>query len=430
MSAAMPLTLRLYGLAATLATPVAPLVIAMRTMRGKEDPKRSAERRGRASRPRPKGPLIWLHGASVGEAVTVLPLAERLAERGFAVLLTSGTVTSASVVARRKAKGVIHHYVPLDIPAFVRRFLDHWRPDLAIFAESELWPSMIVEAHRRRVPLVLVNARMSRRSFERWRRLPRTIGPLLRRFEACLAQSAEDASRFAALGAPHVAAPGNLKFDAPAPPADPARLASLRAAVAPRPIVLAASTHPGEEAVLADVHLGLKRRVPGLLTIIAPRHPDRGDDIAAELAQRGLVIVQRARGVLPDSGTDIYLADTVGELGLFYRLSRIVFVGGTLVPHGGQNPIEPAKLGCAILHGPHVDNFRDAFEVLDQTGGARAVGDTRALGSALARLLHDHAGVEEMARAAGSAVGTLGGALDRTLGALDPYLMQISLERR
>jgi 3-deoxy-D-manno-octulosonic-acid transferase len=346
------------------------------------------------------------------------------------VLLTSGTVTSAAIVARRLPKGAIHQYVPLDMPAFVGRFLDHWRPDLAIFAESELWPIMIAEAHRRRIPLIIVNGRMSLRSFERWRRFPRTIRTLLSRFDLCLAQAAADASRFSALAAPRVATVGNLKFDVPPPPADEAALAALGASAGGRPIWLAASTHPGEDELIAAAHRALRERFPKLLTMIAPRHPERGDAMAGSLGEGGVTILQRSRGFLPDAGTGIYIADTLGELGLFYRLAPIVFIGGTLVRKGGQNPIEPAKLGCAILHGPHVDNFVEAFRALDEEGGARAVRDPPAMAGEVARLLADSRAAESMAAAAARAVTTLTGALDRTMSALDPYLMQIALERR
>jgi 3-deoxy-D-manno-octulosonic-acid transferase len=227
-----------------------------------------------------------------------------------------------------------------------------------------------------------------------------------------------------------VSTPGNLKFDAPPPPADPARLAALRHATLGRPILLAASTHPGEEAAIAAAHEGLRKRFPTLLTIIAPRHPQRGAALAAELAAKGMAVVQRSRGLLPDRGTDFYLADTVGELGTLYRIARVVFVGGTLVRRGGQNPIEPAKLSCAILHGPHVDNFQSAFGALDETGGARLVADAESLTTEAARLLARDEAVEAMAQAGAAAVARLAGALDRTMAALDPYLMQFALERR
>lgn len=428
MTAPLPFTLRAYGVAGTLLRPLVPLLVIVRAMRGKEDRGRRSERRGHAAWQRPDRPVLWLHGASVGEAVTILPLAERLGERGFAVVITTGTTTSAAVVASRLPRGAVHQYVPFDMPALVRRFLDHWHPRLAIFAESELWPTMIVEAHRREIPLVLVNARMSVRSFERWKRFPRTISALLGRFDLCLCQSTADAARFAALDARRVTSTGNLKFDAPPLPADPVALASLRAATKNRPTWIAASTHPGEEAVIAAAHRVLKMRIPDILTIIVPRHPNRGGDIAGDAAMDGLNIVQRSRGFLPDLGTDIYIADTLGEVGLFYRLSRLVLVGGTFARRGGQNPIEPAKLACAILHGPHVDNFLEAYGALDSSGAARRVESAESLASEVGALLSDPVEIDRMALAGAEAVASLAGALDRTMSAIDPYLMQLSLE--
>ncbi|MDQ0470448.1 3-deoxy-D-manno-octulosonic acid transferase [Labrys wisconsinensis] len=427
MSRSLPIGLRLYRLGASVLGLAAPLFLAVRRARGKEDGARIGERHGIPGLDRPGGPLFWLHGASVGETLTVLPLAERLVARGCTVLVTSGTVTSAAVLARRLPPGCLHQFVPLDVPAFVRRFLRAWRPDVAIFVESELWPVMITEAHRHRVPLVLVNGRMSSRSFARWRRLPRTIAALLGRFDLCLAQSAADAERFAALAAPRVSAPGNLKFDAAPLPFDGAALARLQATLRGRPVWVAASTHEGEEAIAAAVHARVRSGVPDLLTIIVPRHPERGDAIADVAAGQGFNVLQRSRGFEPDRGVEIYVADTVGELGLFYRLARIVFVGGSLVRHGGQNPAEAARLGAAVLHGPHTGNFVDAYAALDRHGGAAAVADGDALAAEVERLLVDPAAVGAMAAAGERAVAGLAGALDRVVGALDPYLVHLAL---
>ncbi|MDQ0391590.1 3-deoxy-D-manno-octulosonic acid transferase [Labrys monachus] len=418
MKAGSPVTLRLYRAATAGFGPFAGLLLARRQRRGKEDAARKSERLGIAGRPRPEGRLCWLHGASVGEAVTILPVAERLAAQGFRILLTTGTVTSAALMAQRLPEGAIHQFVPLDVPVFVRRFLAHWRPDLALFVESELWPAMISEISAAGIPLALVNGRMSPRSFQRWQKAPRTIGALLRCFDLCAAQSADDGARIAALGAPHVISTGNLKFDTPPPPADPVRLEALQEAVEGRPLWLAASTHAGEEALAGAVHEKLKGRFPGLLTIIVPRHPDRGAAIAADLSARGLACLRRSEGRLPEDGTDIYIADTVGELGLFYRLARIVFVGKSLVGRGGQNPVEPAKLGASVLHGPFVHNFVEAYGAFDAMGGAITVRDGEELTAAVGRLLADPGAVARLAEAGAQAVASLSGALDRTMQAL------------
>ncbi len=422
-------TLGFYRRLTRLASPFAGALLATRLQRGKEDPKRVAERRGVASLARPEGPLVWAHGASVGEVLSILPLAERLRSQGFPLLITSGTVTAARLVELRLPAGAQHQFIPLDVPSFVCRFLDYWRPSLALLAESELWPNLIVETTRRGTPLVLVNARLSQRSFERWRLFRGTARDLLSRIDLCLAQSAEDARRLVDLGAPRVHVTGNLKFDVPPPPADPAALAALERATQGRAIMLAASTHSGEEAAVVEAHRQLKRKMPGLLTIIAPRHPERGPEIVDVAQAAGEVPVMRSRGHLPDRGTDIYVADTIGELGLFYRIAPIVFMGGSLVRHGGQNPIEPAKLNCAILYGPHVANFAAVYEQLSRTRGAALVTDAASLARSIALLLDDPELVRKMATAARATVAQLGGAIERTQAAIEPYLIGLRLER-
>jgi 3-deoxy-D-manno-octulosonic-acid transferase len=359
--------------------------------------------------------------------LALLPLLERIHGRGFGILITSGTVTSADLAEQRMPPGAIHQFAPFDMPSYIDRFLDHWRPDLALFAESDLWPNLIIGASARSIPLILVNGRVSEKSYARWRRAPATIAALLDRFDLCLAQSAEDAERLDQLGAPRVRLTGNLKLDAPALEADENKLAALKAAVNARPVVAAASTHPGEEAEIIDVHRKLRSRYPGLLTILAPRHPERGIGIVNIASVAGLSAAVRSRGYLPDRETDIYVADTMGELGLLYRLAPIVFMGGSLVRHGGQNPIEAAKLGAAILHGPHVWNFAEIYAALDQAHGAEQVADSPSLAAFVAAWLSDSARRRTVAEAASRTVEGLGGALERTLAALDPYLMQFHL---
>ena len=244
-------------------------------------------------------------------------------------------------------------------------------PVLRLFIESDLWPNLILSSAARRLPMVLINGRMSHRSFPRWRRVTGTISALLGRFDVCLAQSQVDAERFAALGSRNVVTTGNLKLDVPAPPADPARLERLMGVTRGRPIVVAASTHPGEEELFVEAHRRLAAAFPSLLSVVVPRHPDRGQGVARAIAASGLHVALRSREELPIATTDIYVADTMGELGLFYRLAPIVFMGGSLVSHGGQNPIEAIKLGAAIVHGPNVFNFADVYAALDGAGGAR-----------------------------------------------------------
>jgi 3-deoxy-D-manno-octulosonic-acid transferase len=426
----MPATLRAYQFLSALARPLTTLLLAVRLNRGKELRSRVHERRGQPSLARPPGALVWIHGASVGELMTVLPLIERIHARGIGVLVTSGTVTSSGLAAQRLPRGVIHQFVPLDVPRFVRRFLAHWRPDLALFVESDLWPNMVIEASAQNVPLIVVNGRMSANSFRRWQGLKSFIGGLLGRLDLCLARTPDDAARFEQLGAHQVVTTGNLKFDVPGLPADAAKLGEFQGAIGKRPVVAAASTHAGEESLVIDAHKRLRGNFPGLLTLIVPRHPERGPGVRALAAAAGLKAALRSRGERPDAATDIYIADTVGELGLFYRLAPIVFMGGSLIRHGGQNPIEAAKLGAAILHGPHVWNFTEIYAALDAAGGAEPVENAERLRAALVAWLNDEAARKRAAQAAQMTVEKLSGALARTLTALEPYLMQLQLRGR
>jgi 3-deoxy-D-manno-octulosonic-acid transferase len=361
--------------------------------------------------------------------MSVFPLLERIRASGHSVLLTSGTVTAARIAERRLPDGILHQFSPIDTPTFVKRFLDHWQPDLALLAESEFWPNLITEATERGTPFVLINGRLSARSYGRWKHMKRTATALLSRIDLCLVQEEEDAKRLVSLGAARVVTTGNLKFDVPPPPADPLALTALKRAIQKRPIILATSTHSGEETMMIEAHRRLRRVVPGLLTIITPRHPERGRSIAQEAEESGLVAVMRSRGHLPDRGTEIYVADTIGELGLFYRLAPIVFVGGSLVKRGGQNPIEPAKLESAILHGPYVSNFTAIYAELNRAHGAAMVTDVNSLTNSIQLLLDDPELVKKMARSANTTVMRMGGALERTFAAIQPYLIQLRLMR-
>ena len=426
----LPLSLRAYRLATLAGSPLAGFLLSNRLKRGKEDPARLAERRGETRTARPEGPLVWIHGASVGEVAAIIPLIERIVAKEFNVLLTSGTVTSAKLAGQWLPPGVIHQYVPLDAPRFAARFLNHWKPDLGLFTESDLWPNLILMSAERHIPLILVNGRVSERSYNRWRHAPGMIAALLRRFDLCLAQSAAYAARYRDLGAPRISTTGNLKLDVPEPAADQDSLRKLQAAIGNRTTIAAASTHAGEEMPLIETHRRLRHTFPRLLTIIAPRHPDRGPGIVEIARDAGLSASLRSRGRLPEAQDDIYVVDTLGELGLVYRLAPIVFMGGSLASHGGQNPVEPIKLGAAVLHGPHVWNFAELYEALDTARGAELIDDVGRLTVRVGALLTDAKERAAISGAARETVERLGGALERTLTALDPYFMQIRLERR
>jgi 3-deoxy-D-manno-octulosonic-acid transferase len=424
-----PWQLKAYRMATRLAQPAAGLILGHRLKKGKEDPARLGERKGVPGRKRPEGRLVWIHGASVGETISMTPVVERLMARGYTVLVTSGTVTSARVMAERLPAASIHQFIPLDAPGFMRRFLRYWRPDVGLIAESELWPNMLIEAGKADIPLMLLNGRMSERSYARWSRQPAMARALLSRFDVVMAQSRLDGERYSRLGAPRIALGGNLKYDVSPPPADPATLALLEGATGGRPIWIAASTHPGEDEFVIDAHRRVAERLPKLLTILAPRHPQRGPDIEALARSMGVATGRRSLGDVPDSAVDLYVADTVGELGLFYRLAPIAYLGGSLVPHGGQNPIEPAKLGAAILHGPHVHNFTDVYASLDEKGGAVKTPDAGALAGQVLHWLSHPAEARRAGRQAGQIVGELAGAADRVMTALDPLLARATLAR-
>ena len=376
-------------------------MLAWRARHGREIPTRLDERRGIDPTARPGGRLLWLHAASVGESVSILPVLTALAERtDLRVLLTTGTVTSAAMLARRlhelRLDRVMHRFVPLDVPAWVARFLDHWRPDAAGFVESEIWPNLLAGCAARQIPVMLVNARMSVRSFSHWRLLPGRRS-LFGGFAGVQAQSAGDDARLRALGAPAATIVENLKFAADPLPADATELARLGAMLAGRPVWLAASTHPGEDAAIRAVHDRLLADFSDVLTIVVPRHPERGVSIAAEAAPRR--VARRSLGEDPPHGAGLWIVDTLGELGLVYRLIGQAFVGRSLGAAGGQNPLEPARLGCAVCVGPNVDNFSDAVAVLEAAGGLVRVADVAALASWVTAMLRD----PDRRRAAGEA---------------------------
>ncbi|WP_439596411.1 3-deoxy-D-manno-octulosonic acid transferase [Falsiroseomonas sp.] len=402
-----------WRLATLLAVPLLPWHLARRARRGKEIATRLEERRGGGAR-RPPGPLLWLHAASVGEALSALPVLEALVARHPALhlLVTTGTVTGAVSLMRRLPAEltrpgesgfprIAHRFLPLDVPAFVARFLEDWRPDAGALVESELWPNLLQAARARGLPMALVNARISPRSFARWRRLPRTVGGLLGGFRLVLARSEADAARLRQLGAPEAQCWGDLKASAPPLPVDAAALDRLRALLGDRPIFLAASTHAGEEALALAAHALLAPAWPELLTVLVPRHPDRGAAVAEQAAKLGLAVAQRSAGGAPGPAVAAYVADTLGELGLFYRLAGVALIGGSLVPHGGQNPLEAARLGCPILLGPHTFNFEEAVARLLAAGGAlRVAPQAGALAEQVAAMLSDAPRRQAMAAAA------------------------------
>ncbi|MBX3505218.1 MAG: 3-deoxy-D-manno-octulosonic acid transferase [Parvibaculum sp.] len=414
------LALPVYRLMTRVLAPVVPALLTKREERGKEDPSRRGERFGIASAPRPEGTLIWIHAASVGESLSVLPLIDRLIASAAAphVLVTTGTVTSARLMRERLPAKAIHQYVPLDHPSWCARFLDYWKPDLGIWVESEFWPNLIVEASGRGIPLALVNARITEKSFKGWRKAPGFISNLLSRFDLLMAQDKASAFRLRALGAANILEPGNLKHDAAALTHNTAALGELRGMAGNRPLWLASNTHQGEERAAAEAHLSLAAAHPRLLTVIVPRHPARGPAIARELRELGLAVSCRSRGEPITDETQIYLGDTLGEMGLFYSFCNIVFIGGTLDTTGGHNPFEAALLQCALVAGPSDFNFAETYVAFTEAGAMKRISSGDDLALVIAGLLDDTETRNRMSDAALAFARAGSGATQATADAL------------
>lgn len=402
--------------------------LAYRAAKGKEERDRRSERYGRSRVARPNGPLIWFHAASVGETIAVIPLVEEVVSRNISVVLTTGTVTSANICQDRLGDKVIHQYVPLDLKPAISNFLDHWKPDLAIISESEIWPMTILELGARRMPQILVNGRMSDNSFVRWSRSSVLAEALFENLSHVIAQSELDGDRFSDLGARSVSISGNLKVDTDLPPFSDEDLAALTKQMSGRPSWAAISTFDGEEALVADALLNVRTQIKNPLAIIVPRHVERSDSIEKMLQDKGLKVARRSRGDKITSDIDVYIGDTTGEMGLYLSLTNIVFVGKSLTGEGGQNPLEPAMLGCAILSGPNVQNFRDSYRALLQNGAARIVKDGDGLTSCLLHLLENEDVRDTMIEAGQSTLLTMRGSLDITVKNLEPYLTPLMIE--
>ncbi len=419
-----------YRLGGVLGYPLLWAILQYRKHKGKEERGRIGERFGRSGRIRPDGPLVWVHAASVGETLAVTQLIEEIRGCGLSILLTTGTVTSARLAAERFGDDVIHQYVPIDAIPAVSRFLDYWRPDLAVNVETEVWPVTIGELARRKIAQIIVNGRISDRSFERWMHRRELARSLFSRFSLVMAQTDLDAERFSDLGALHVTVTGNLKVDRDAPPADDHLVRTLREAIGERPVWAAISTFDGEEKIAADVHVALRGKHRGLLTVIVPRHPDRGDVLAGLFAAKGLNVCRRSLGEIPVEETDILLGDTMGDMGLYLRLTEIAFVGRSLVAKGGQNPLEPAMLGAAVITGPYIDNFRDTYRQLRQRGAVRTVEGPEALMQSVDFLLSDRDARGLMISAGYAGVRDMRGALIKTMKGMERFLAPLRLEAR
>ncbi len=363
--------------------------IKKRQEKGKEDIKRANERIGRPKIKRPEGKLVWLHGASVGESVSMLPLINRLLENypDLNIMVTTGTMTSAEVMAKRLPERAFHQYIPIDNPLFTKRFLKHWQPDVALWFESEFWPAMLSSIKKRHIPLILINGRISNKTFKRWQQFDFISKELLSCFTFCLGQSEEDAYRLRVLGAKNATCLGNLKYAGLPLPIDKEKKEEILAQIGERPFWLASSTHNDEELRIAKMHKKLQKQFPNLLTIIVPRHPQRGTEIQKQLQDIGIKSALRSAGETISADTNIYIGDTIGEMGIWYDISPITFIGGSLIPHGGQNFIEPSRMRNAVLVGPHMHNFSDVVNRSKKADALIQVLDTEELSENLSQLL-------------------------------------------
>ncbi len=414
-----------YGVATRALGPLTPLLLSRREKQGKEDPARKQERHGQTDLARPAGELIWMHGASVGECLMLRPVIDRILSTrpGSHVLVTSGTITSAEILAKQLPERAFHQFAPLDYPKAVRRFLDHWKPDMAIWAESEIWPNLIRQTKAADIPMALLNARFSQKSLEGWQKRQKSARALMGSFDLILAADTKTADGLTwVLGEP-VEAAGNLK-DAAAPlPVDKSALKALKSQTSRRPIWCAASTHEGEDELMIKAHLEILERFKSSLLILAPRHPERSADIQKRLNNAGLSFVTRTSGQNIERDTQVYLFDTIGEMGLAYRLSKVTFVCGSLIDGlSGHNPLEPARLGNAVLTGPHIASFADSYMSMIAFDAAQRILSPNVIGTSIIDILADKIRLAELQNLAETYATGRDAVLDYVWERLEPLL--------
>lgn len=408
---------------------IQPLIWVRLWVRGRKAPayrKRWGERYGFYRKPlKPGG--IMLHSVSVGETLAAIPLVRALRHRypELPITVTTMTPTGSERVMSAFGGDVQHLYLPYDLPGSLNRFLDKVDPKLVLIMETELWPNLISALHKRHIPLVIANARLSARSAAGYARLGKFIRSLLRRITLIAAQNEEDGERFIALGAKRsqLTVTGSLKFDISVTPQLAARAVTLRRQWAPhRPVWIATSTHEGEENVVLDAHQMLLKQFPDLLLILVPRHPERFPDAINLARQKELSFITRSSGDVPSASTQVVIGDTMGELMLLYGIADLAFVGGSLVERGGHNPLEPAAHAIPVLMGPHTFNFKDICARLSQASGLITVTDTASLTKEISSLLTDEDYRNFYGRHAVEVLYQNQGALQRLLQLLEPYL--------
>lgn len=409
-----------YKIISILFYPFILLLVLYRLHKGKENKARINERLGFPKKERPVGKLVWLHGASVGECLSMLPLVKKLLDedKNMHVMVTSGTVTSADLMQKRLPERAFHQFIPLDTPFASYRFVKHWKPDAVLWFESDFWPNMLSAISKKKIPLILLNGRISDKSFARWQKFPHIIKSIQSLFTLSFGQTKEDARRLQVLGAQNVISTGNLKFAAVNPPFDEQELNKMRSLIGQRPCWSMASTHEDEELQGADIHLNLKKEYPSLLSIFVPRHPNRADNLEQQFIKQGLSVARRSRGEQILDTTDIYLADTIGEMGLLYQLAPIVFVGGSLIKFGGQNMLEPMRLNRAVVIGPHAFNFREIVQTAKDENALIEVQDKKELEKTISSFLKQPDNFNQMRQNANKLATSEMSVLDRVFKVL------------
>ena len=371
--------------------PFTPIYLYYRKIRKKEDSIRYKEKLSKINISREEGCLIWFHVASVGEAMSILPLIDACIkeQKINKILITSITISSGKILEKKfsKSTNVIHQYLPLDVPILVNKFLEHWKPNLSIFIDSEVWPNLILNINKRKIPLLLINARITKKSFLRWKLIINFAKKIFEKFDLCLVSNKESENFLRILGAKNIKNHGNIKFTNIASNSNKKLDIIFLNKIKDRKIWCAASTHPTEEILCATSHLVIKEKYKNILTIIIPRHIDRVKKINEELIKLNLKILLSSQLAQIDSKTDIILVDSYGEALKFYNISKYVFLGKSLikslVEDGGQNPIEPARLGCKIFHGPYISNFFETYEFFKKLDITKEINNSNELSISL-----------------------------------------------
>lgn len=415
-----------------LGTPILKSILSRRVKAGKEDPDRLNERKGIASLPRPAGPLVWMHVASVGEAQSIMSLINLMLSQNkqLHILVTSVTKTSAEILTQKLPDRAFHQYAPIDHPSWIRSFLDYWHPNIALWAESELWPTMLTFLKKRHIPAALINAHMSPRSFRNWKRAPDFARNLLSSFLVILAQSKQDAEFYSAFTPHNVVVTDNIKYAAKPLTVDESDLQELKNAIADRPVWLYASSHDGEEELACYVHKELENQFPNLLTIIAPRHPDRRDAIFKAVTNNGIRSCLRSLDKhLPSLKDQIYIVDTMGELGLLYKMAPLAVIGRSFSNDGGggHNPIEPTLLGCAALHGPCIQNSQELYDEMDAAGAALLIADKKDLAPTIMELMSNKEKLENLKKTGYDFAAAKANVFAKVLEELEPVFLEAHL---